>query len=173
MTMAKTMDNQPRERSPLFSLRGRLGRTRYIVYSLGAVVMVFVFMIFARFGLMPFGRIGALVYYSFGMLLYYALLPVLFAMLTVRRAHDFNVGGWLALLILVPFVNLLFWFVPGSRGENRFGPVPPFESFGMRLAAGALPVLLITTFATAQPDGMHTQAPGSPRSSTILKSYTP
>jgi uncharacterized membrane protein YhaH (DUF805 family) len=172
--MAKTMDTQPRERIPLFSLRGRLGRTRYIVYSLGAVVAVFIFMIFARFGLMPLGRIGALVYYSFGMLLYYALLPVLFAMLTVRRAHDFNIGGWLALLILVPFVNLLFWFVPGSRGENRFGPVPPLESFGMRLAAGALPVLLITTFlATAQPDGMRTEAPGGPRSSTLLKSYTP
>lgn len=140
-------------RLPLFSLRGRLGRVRYIVYSLGSVVAAFVFMIVARFGLELLGHLGALMYYLLGTVIYFALLPVLFAMLTVRRAHDFNASGVLALLILVPFVNLAFWFIPGSKGDNRYGPGSPAECFGMRLAAGALPVLLVTAFlASAQPE---------------------
>jgi flagellar basal body-associated protein FliL len=28
-------------------------------------------------------------------------------------------------LILIPFVNLIFLFIPGTDGENRFGKQPP------------------------------------------------
>jgi uncharacterized membrane protein YhaH (DUF805 family) len=160
------------QRIPFFTLRGRLGRVRYIVYTLGAVMGAFVFMIAARFGLEFMGHLGGLLYYSLGTIIYFALLPVMFTMFTVRRSHDFNMSGVVALLILVPFVNLLFWFVPGSRLENRYGPTPPMESFGMRLAAGALPVLLVTAFlATAQPNQAPVDPAASPKST--LSPYTP
>jgi uncharacterized membrane protein YhaH (DUF805 family) len=45
----------------------------------------------------------------------------------VRRLHDSNRSGWWMLLSLVPFgglVVLVFMLLPGTPGENRFGPDP-------------------------------------------------
>jgi uncharacterized membrane protein YhaH (DUF805 family) len=46
----------------------------------------------------------------------------------VRRLHDTNSSGWWYLLAFVPYVGgviMLVWFcVPGTRGENRFGHDP-------------------------------------------------
>lgn len=46
---------------------------------------------------------------------------------TVRRLHDQDKSGWLALLSLVPFANfvlLVFMFLPGTIGPNPYGPDP-------------------------------------------------
>jgi uncharacterized membrane protein YhaH (DUF805 family) len=45
----------------------------------------------------------------------------------VRRLHDQDKSGWLMLLGLVPlanFVLLVFMFLEGTRGPNRYGPDP-------------------------------------------------
>jgi uncharacterized membrane protein YhaH (DUF805 family) len=45
----------------------------------------------------------------------------------VRRLHDQDKSGWLALLMLVPLANLVivvFMFLEGTKGPNRFGPDP-------------------------------------------------
>jgi uncharacterized membrane protein YhaH (DUF805 family) len=45
----------------------------------------------------------------------------------VRRLHDQDKSGWLALLMLVPIANivlLVFMFLEGTRGPNKFGPDP-------------------------------------------------
>ena len=45
----------------------------------------------------------------------------------VRRLHDTDRSGWWFLLGFVPFVNivlLIFFFLDGTPGENRFGPDP-------------------------------------------------
>ena len=60
-------------------------------------------------------------------------------LLTIQRAHDMNTTGWLALLCLVPLVNLLFWFVPGTRGENDYGKQPPPNTVGVIVLACILP----------------------------------
>ena len=39
----------------------------------------------------------------------------------VRRMHDMNKSGW---WILVPFYNLIIYFMAGQQGPNRFGPDP-------------------------------------------------
>ena len=39
----------------------------------------------------------------------------------VRRMHDTDQSGW---WIIVPFVNLYFWCIDGTSGDNRFGPDP-------------------------------------------------
>ncbi|MEG2806008.1 DUF805 domain-containing protein [Stenotrophomonas sp.] len=47
---------------------------------------------------------------------------------TVRRLHDTDKSGWFLLLAFVPLagiVLLVFYVLPGTPGENRFGPVPP------------------------------------------------
>jgi uncharacterized membrane protein YhaH (DUF805 family) len=45
----------------------------------------------------------------------------------VRRLHDQDKSGWLALLGLVPIANivlLVFMFLEGTRGPNKYGPDP-------------------------------------------------
>lgn len=45
----------------------------------------------------------------------------------VRRLHDTDKSGWFLLINLIPFggiVLLVFYFLEGTRGENRFGPDP-------------------------------------------------
>lgn len=46
----------------------------------------------------------------------------------VRRFHDQDKSGWFALLNLIPYVGPLvayiFMFLPGTAGDNRYGPDP-------------------------------------------------
>lgn len=46
----------------------------------------------------------------------------------VRRFHDQDKSGWFVLLNFVPFVGwiivLVFMFLSGTSGSNRFGPDP-------------------------------------------------
>ena len=45
----------------------------------------------------------------------------------IRRLHDTDRSGWWALLGLVPIANialLVFMFIQGTVGSNRFGPDP-------------------------------------------------
>lgn len=39
----------------------------------------------------------------------------------IRRMHDQDRSGW---WILVPVANLIFLFIEGTKGPNRFGPDP-------------------------------------------------
>ena len=47
--------------------------------------------------------------------------------LGVRRLHDTGRTGWLALLALIPLVNLVliyFFVLEGDAGPNEYGPDP-------------------------------------------------
>lgn len=45
-----------------------------------------------------------------------------------KRLHDIGWNGWLMLLVFVPIGNIVIWvatwFIPGNRGDNRYGPEP-------------------------------------------------
>ncbi len=46
---------------------------------------------------------------------------------TIRRMHDANLSGWLYLLSFLPMGNiavLVFTLLPGTAGENKYGPNP-------------------------------------------------
>ena len=88
------------------------------------------------FGILPFTVLGAVL----GAL--YAIYPVspvvliLFVVLCywptlamqIKRWHDLDRSGWYCLLSLIPIVVFLVWIIigliPGTKGENRFGPDP-------------------------------------------------
>lgn len=126
-------------------LSGRLGRARYIAYR-SAVLIVFglVFIGLSLLtGLLP---VGWSVFMGLLIVLVMLSALVLYALPAVRRAHDFNASGWLALLSLVPLVNLLFWFVPGTVGVNRHGEAPPANTRPVIVAAVLLPVLTLLLF---------------------------
>lgn len=46
----------------------------------------------------------------------------------VRRLHDINCSGWWILLALIPYLGsialLIMLAIPGTKGDNRFGPDP-------------------------------------------------
>jgi len=64
-------------------------------------------------------------------------------LLTIQRAHDFNQTGWLSVLLLVPLVPLIFWFIPGSKEENQYGKRPPPNTAGVIVLACLMPVFFI------------------------------
>jgi uncharacterized membrane protein YhaH (DUF805 family) len=178
MTASSLDHMQPQAGFKLFTLRGRLGRARYVLACMGAVLAAYVFLLVIGSLLALFGRFGAITINIVAMILYFALLPVYIAMLTVRRAHDFNLGGWIALLILTPLLSpwfsivpLLFWFMPGTRGDNNYGPALPQEKLAIKALATGLPIfLLIVFFATVKP---HAVRPTTAPSTSTLQQYKP
>ena len=120
----------------IFGAAGRIGRVRFIAYTVGlAVLIVFVA-----------GLVGAIldgVLRGGGgitaMLMFAAIAVVLViqVLLTIQRCHDFDVSGWLTILfLLIPLAALLLWIIPGTKGPNRYGP--PTEPNSTLAAIGAL-----------------------------------
>ena len=123
----------------LFAVSGRMGRLRYVAYSVFLwIVGAFVSGILSAV-LMPVSTAAG----AIGALLPWLAILVLGFMLTIQRCHDFNTSGWLSLLMMVPLVNLIFWFIPGSDGPNKYGPPTPPNGAAVIVGAIAVPVVLI------------------------------
>ena len=60
----------------------------------------------------PYGPLTALLYLGI-------IVPSIAC--AIRRMHDQDRSGW---WILFPIVNLVFLFLEGTKGPNRFGPDP-------------------------------------------------
>lgn len=62
-----------------------------------------------------------------GLILSILLVWILYATY-VKRLHDLGKSGWYALVVLIPFFNLLFilylGFAPGNIGTNKYGEEP-------------------------------------------------
>jgi len=97
---------------------GRARRTEYWMFVLFNVIIACVLGFIESLLGMP-GIISGL--YS---------LAVLIPSLAVgaRRLHDTNRTGWWLLIGLVPFIGvivlIIFFVLPGTPGENSFGPDP-------------------------------------------------
>jgi uncharacterized membrane protein YhaH (DUF805 family)/Tfp pilus assembly protein PilE len=119
----------------VFSISGRIGRARYIAYGMGFYLLVSV--------------IGALLMAALGaenlvvLVAMWSALIVISFMLTIQRCHDFNTSGWLSLLVLIPLANLVFWFIPGTDGPNRYGPPTSKNSVGVIIAVCVVPFLFV------------------------------
>lgn len=125
----------------LFSASGRIGRARYIAYGFGLYLLS---MLAGVVGARLFGEVGAVL-----ATVAWVAMAVLGVMLTVQRCHDFNVTGWLALLIVVPLANLVFLFIPGTDGPNRFGAPTPPNSVGVLVVAWLIPGIVIAGMIAA------------------------
>lgn len=108
-----------------FSVSGRLGRVRYLTYSMGYGLLFYLLIGMLIGGMVLAGiKPDSPVMLGVGIVAYIGVIVFTF-MLTIQRAHDFNKSGWWSLLALIPLVNLAFLFVPGTDGENRFGKKTP------------------------------------------------
>jgi uncharacterized membrane protein YhaH (DUF805 family) len=122
----------------VFATSGRIGRVRYIAYGMG------IYFLFAILGALLSLAIGGA-----GMIVAWIAIVVVGFMLTIQRCHDFNTTGWLSLLVLVPLVNLVFWFIPGTDGANDYGAKTPPNGVGVIIAALIVPIVAVLGIVAA------------------------
>jgi uncharacterized membrane protein YhaH (DUF805 family) len=131
------------------STQGRIGRLRYLAYSMGASFLLYlvaipVVLIFAAAGVtassLTSGEAGAAS--AIAMLaivvLYIAMIAISF-IYAKRRLNDLGQTGWLSLLMLVPLVNLILaiyiLFFPGQPANNQYGAKPVSNTTGVVILA--------------------------------------
>ena len=125
----------------LFGIDGRLGRLRYLAWSLAISVAA---MFIAGLGMLAaygFSEMASLLAIAGGVIATVAVVAVavISIQIGVKRLHDIGWSGWLLLLNLIPVVGSVFaiimLLVPGSSAANRFGPPPPPNSRGVKILA--------------------------------------
>lgn len=147
---------QARYQPNFLSTQGRIGRLRYLAYSIGASLLLYVIaipvvLIFAAAGVNMASftsaepGIAVIVAGLVGFLLYAAIFAIYFVY-TKRRLNDLGQTGWLSLLMLVPLANLILWiyiqFFPGQPQANQYGAKPVANSTGVVILA-CLPLLFV------------------------------
>jgi uncharacterized membrane protein YhaH (DUF805 family) len=129
----------------VFSAQGRIGRVRFIGYTFGVTML---FMIVMAIGAGLGAMIDPSVTLIVGAVGYIAII-VAQILLTIQRSHDMNVTGWLWLISFIPLAALIFWLVPGTRGENNYGKPPPPNTTGAVVLACVVPVIMIVGIVAA------------------------
>lgn len=131
----------------MFSFSGRLGRVRYMAYSLGLILTIWLGGILMAIIIPLLASLNDVMAKVVSSILAIGLLSFFLAAgftLAVRRIHDFDTSGWLSLLFLIPIVNFIFglilWIIPGTDGANRFGLQSSPNGTGVKIAAVFLPV---------------------------------
>jgi uncharacterized membrane protein YhaH (DUF805 family) len=145
------MDQPQYGEAKAFSFSGRIGRIRYMAYSMG-MMLLFSFIAGILGAAMapimsdPSGEAAGVVS-GLLMIVVYAFIVVASFVLAIRRLNDFDASGWWSLLLFVPLVNGIFglalWFVPGTKGGNRFGPEPPPNTGGAIFLALLMPIIAV------------------------------
>lgn len=126
---------------------GRIGRLRYIAWLTVGVIAItggyFLFSsLFMRFfirnELFHYSQIDKLV--TLIATVYYLLIVAYTIRCSMQRVQDFNCSKWLALILIIPLLNLLvmasFMIIPGNSGANKYGsPAPPNSKAVILLAS--------------------------------------
>lgn len=107
--------------SKYVDFQGRASRSEYWYFVLAyALVLIAVAILAVTLGA------RSMLFPLLGLVLLAIFLPSIAAQ--VRRLHDTNASGWWILLAFIPYVGgliMLVWYcIPGTKGENRFGPDP-------------------------------------------------
>jgi uncharacterized membrane protein YhaH (DUF805 family) len=130
----------------LFSAKGRIGRVRYIAYAFGLTVLLGMLIGAISKGVELLTGVtvrGPLITVG------YAVILAMVILVTTQRAHDFNTTGWISLLSIIPLVNLIFWFIAGTDGENKYGPQTPPNGIGVIALALIVPLISVIGIAAA------------------------
>lgn len=94
----------------------RISRKKYIEYSLVLIILSFVF----YYNLDNNSNLSF--YYIYSLIVFF-----LNIYLTIGRLHDINLSAWYSVILFIPIINLSFlalYFIPGTKGENKFGVDP-------------------------------------------------
>lgn len=118
----------------IFTAKGRIGRIRYLMYTIG-ITLIGAFLA----GLLTLVPVAGPI---LGIAVYIAIF-VISIFLTIQRSHDFNTTGWMSLVLLIPIVSLIFYFIPGTKGANKYGLQPPPNGKAMTIAAILLAAIFV------------------------------
>lgn len=118
---------KPLQRYADFS--GRSCRKEYWMFLLGQVlVFAVLFLISDMMGVSPEDPFGSPL-----LLIFILAILVPSIAVQVRRFHDQDKSGWHILLGFIPivggFILLVFMCLPGTEGENSYGPDPKGADF--------------------------------------------
>ncbi len=133
----------------MLSAQGRLGRVRYIGYSVGIGFLVNVIAaIVGGAAAVLQGGGEAIGWLTGGVIIILTMAALAISiLLAIQRLHDFDASGWWSVLIVIPLANLVLYLVllimPGVQGPNRFGNPPPPNTTGVILLALVLPLIAV------------------------------
>lgn len=122
----------------VFVFSGRRNRQSYVIYvlSIAALMVLFALLLAAMLpDMMRFNQFGhgyMMADINPGTFIIFAVIavPVTISIWAVaaQRCRDFGWTGWAVLITLIPYLGALFglalMFIPGTQGENRYGPDP-------------------------------------------------
>ena len=125
----------------IFSVSVRIGRMRFLAYAMGAYLVVAIPLNLLGTFMVSLGSEAQVAALGFSGIATIVML-VLYFMFAIQRAHDMNSSGWLSLILLIPLIGfLIFIFVPGTKGPNRFDAPPPPNGVGVILLALIMPII--------------------------------
>lgn len=137
----------------IFSPSGRIGRLRYLAYGTAMALVSWALMAIPFAMTMGSGAQGESVLFAFVNFVVGVGSLVLSVIWIIKRVHDLDKSGWLALLMFIPLVNLIFVlfliFAPGTQGGNRFGQPPVPNTTGIRILAFLFPVMMVVGISAA------------------------
>lgn len=144
------IDHYPDE-PRIFSLHGRLGRVRYLVYStvLGLLGLLLSYILLVNFR--DSGEAGVWLW------LFVFDMPIVLTSLILakRRLNDLNIASWWSLLLLIPVLNVILGLyliaAPGTQTPNHYGSQPPPNKALPILAACIFPLLGIIGIIVVAP----------------------
>lgn len=133
----------------IFGTRGRIGRLRYLGYSVAVYLLYAIITAVFQAIFMVNGLTSAAYLISTAITLILLIVQiVLMFRFAIQRSHDMNSSGWLSLILLIPLIGfLIFVFAPGTDGENNYGPPPPPNSAGVYILAFLAPLIIIGVLA--------------------------
>lgn len=116
----------------IWGVEGRLGRMRYIAWSMVLSFAVGPAMLLCMLLMQLSTKLGGLL-----VIVTAIAAMVVGIQISVKRLHDIGWSGWLLLLGLIPVVGSIFqlltFLLPGSTGSNRFGAPPPENSTAVKV----------------------------------------
>ena len=121
-------------------VNGRIGRLRFLAYSVGAYVLATIVAIIIGFA---FGALGSTKLMALAPMLAVVVYFAVSFLVLIQRSHDMNLSGWFSLLALIPLVGLVWVFKGGSPGANRFGAPPPPNTLGVKIIACVFPLIMV------------------------------
>jgi uncharacterized membrane protein YhaH (DUF805 family) len=118
----------------VFSIQGRIGRLRYLAWSLVLMLAALALLGVASMGFAISEIVGSVLIVLVGI-----GMAVVSVQIGAQRLHDIGWSGWLWLINLVPVVGgvfaLLLLIIPGTTGANRYGPPAPPNSRAVKALA--------------------------------------
>lgn len=137
----------------IWGVEGRLGRMRYVAWSMVFMLAMAPVMLISMLALKASVLLGTLLMASAGI-----VAMIIAIQISVKRLHDIGWSGWLLFISLIPVVGsifqLLIFIMPGSPGNNRYGAPAPANSAGVKVLFWIWVALLSSGFVIGLISGM-------------------